>query len=164
MKRALAILLLVTGPIVAGGDRPEKAKLSADEKALLDLANKERKKEKLPGLALNPLLCKIARRHCENMAKQEKLSHELDGKKVGDRATEAGYDYRAIGENIAWSLPKEDAEAPPSPPAQIHKMWMDSKGHRENILNPKYREVGLAMVRSKKGVYYYTQVFGVRRE
>jgi uncharacterized protein YkwD len=189
MKRVLAVLLLVSGLSFAGGDRPEKVKLSADEKALLDLLNQARKKEKLAELlfaltsaasgvdsvgelkkqkmaelVLDPLLSKIARQHCGNMAKQEKMSHVLDGKRVGDRATEAGYDYRAIGENIARSSPDSNVDAAPTPPAEIHEMWMKSKGHRANILNPRYREVGLSIVRDKKGTYYYTQVFGVRRE
>ena len=164
MNRAPALLLLLTGLALAGDAKPEKVKLSPDEKALLDLLNKERKKEKLAELVPEPTLQKVARQHSENMARQEKMSHELDGKKPGDRVNEAGYNYRAMGENVAMSSPEGKGDPPASPPAVIHKNWMESKGHRENILNPKFREVGISMVRAKGGTYYYTQVFGVRRE
>ncbi len=163
MTRAAALLLVLAGLALAGGDRPAKAKLAPDEKALVDLLNKERKKEKLPELTVNAALCQAARRHSENMAKQEKMSHQLDGKGVGDRVTEAGYAWRAVGENLAKSEAEGPGDPPASPPEEIHKMWMDSKGHRENILNPKYREVGIGKARSSKGTYYYTQVFAVRQ-
>lgn len=160
-RTGLMFLLLVS--LLRAEETKPVVKLSADEKALLELLNKERKKEKLPELTVNPLLTKAARQHSENMAKQEKMSHELDGKGVGARVTDAGYDYRSVGENLAKSEP-EGEDSPPSQPADIHKMWMDSKGHRANILSPKYREIGLSVVKSKKGTYYYTQVFAVSRK
>lgn len=165
MKRTLPVLiLLLVGLATAGDDKSAKVKLSADEKTLLDLLNKERKKEKLTELIVNPLLTKAAKLHSENMAKQEKMSHELDGKGVGDRIADIGYDYRSVGENLALSEVESGDNPPPSDPADVHARWMDSKAHRDNILNGKYREVGLSVVRSNKGTYFYTQVFAVRRE
>lgn len=163
MKRCLPLLVLVSA-VAAGDDKPPKVKLSADEKALVELLNKERKKEKLAELVVDPLLCKVARKHSENMATQETCKHELDGKKVGARAADAGYDYQVIGENLAMAAAEDDTDPPAPKPAEIHQKWMDSKGHRANILNPKYREVGLSMTRSKKGTYFYTQVFATRAE
>jgi uncharacterized protein YkwD len=166
MMRALSgiIALFLFLGLAAGGEKAKEpaVKLSADEKALFELLNEARKKEKLPPLALNATLCKAARAHSENMAKQEKMEHVLDGKKPGQRVNAAGYDYRAVGENLAKA--EGDADAPAAPPADIHKGWMDSKTHKANILNPKFTEVGLAMARSKKGTYYYTQVFASPRK
>ncbi|MFO0845150.1 MAG: CAP domain-containing protein [Gemmataceae bacterium] len=163
MSRSLFCLALLLAPCLAlADDEKPEAKLSADEKALLELLNKEREKEKLPKLTVNERLMKAARAHTENMAKQEKMSHELDGKNVGERVTDAGYDWGAVAENVA----KAGAESgdPPAPPAaEIHKGWMESKGHRANILGEKYKEVGLGMVKSKKGTYFYTQVFAAPR-
>jgi uncharacterized protein YkwD len=153
-----------TPPAEKGKNTGSEVKLSADEKALVELANKARAEEKLPPLKVNALLCKAARQHTINMGKQEKMSHELDGKKVGQRVAEVGYDYRKVGENLAMSKPKTDADDPPPAPADIHKMWMESKGHRANILEPKYREIGINMGISAKGTYYYTVVFGVQRK
>jgi uncharacterized protein YkwD len=78
--------------------------------------------------------------------------------------TDAGYDWRSVGENVAKSESEDGGEAPASPPADIHKMWMESKGHRANILGEKFREVGIAVAKSKKGTYYYTQVFAAPRK
>jgi uncharacterized protein YkwD len=136
---------------------PAKVKMKADEKQLFDLLNAARAKEKLPALVPNPVLFKLARDHSANMAKQKKMAHELDGKKVKDRAKAASYDYRYIGENVAWSEDQPEMK-------EIHEGWMKSKGHRENILKEPYREVGLGIAKSSKGEYYFTQVFGVLRK
>jgi uncharacterized protein YkwD len=163
MKPTLALLFLFSVVALADDKPAAKIKLSDDEKTILDLLNQERKKEKVDELVLHPTLCKVAKQHSENMAKQEKLSHKLDDKGVAQRVTDAGYDYRSIGENLAMSEVESGDDAPPSTPKEIHQKWMESKGHRENILASKYREVGISIVRSKKGTYYYTQVFGVQR-
>ncbi len=128
-----------------------------DEKALVELLNRERARHKLAVLKVNPLLCRAARAHSENMARQEKMAHVLDGKRPGDRVAAAGYDYQRVRENLAVSL--VEPGRPPSAPEDIHKDWMNSKGHRANILDARVTEVGISMVRSKKGNWYYTQVF-----
>lgn len=162
MIRVLAGLVLLT--FLAGEKNPDEVRLSADEKALLELVNRERRKEKVPALTIQPALCRAAQGHAENMAKQEKLSHQLDGKGVGDRVSETGYDWRSVGENLAMAPAEKDGEDPPPPaPADIHKMWMESKGHRANIVNGKYTQIGLATARSKKGTYFYVQVFATPR-
>jgi uncharacterized protein YkwD len=91
------------------------------------------------------------------MAKQEKMNHVLDGKRVPQRVTAAGYDYRVVAENLA--LAEGDTDSPAPPPDDIQKNWMESKGHRANILNSRFTEIGVSAVRSKKGNWYYTQVF-----
>jgi uncharacterized protein YkwD len=153
-----------TPPADKGNDKDSGVKLTADEKALIELTNKSRAEAKLPPLKVNPLLCKVARQHNLNMAKQEKMSHELDGKKVAQRVTDAGYDYKKVGENLAQSKLIGEGDAPAPPAADIHKKWMDSKGHRANILEPKFTEIGISMVLSEKRTYFYTVVFGVPRK
>ncbi|HVS40011.1 MAG TPA: CAP domain-containing protein, partial [Gemmataceae bacterium] len=128
-------------------------KLSDDEKALLDLTNAERAKEKLPPLTANPLLFQAARAHSANMAKKGEMKHVLDGKGVEQRLDDVHYDFRKCGENIGWS---DGASL-----AEIMKGWMDSKAHRDHILEPAFTDIGIGVARSDKGEYYYTQVFGV---
>lgn len=141
-------------------DRPPvPPKKPGTPEALFDLLNQEREKEKLPKLKSSPLLVKLAQAHADNMAKQEKMAHKLDDKGVKERADDAGYDYRSIGENVAYAG-AEDPRTPEPKPADIHANWMKSKAHRDNIVSPKFTEVGLAIARSKKGNYYYAQVFG----
>jgi uncharacterized protein YkwD len=143
-------------------DKPAKVELNADLKAMLKLVNESRAKEKLEPLSLDPLLCKAAQVHNDNMIKQEKMSHILDGKRVGDRVTAAGYDYRVVAENLA--LAEGEPKDPAPDVADIHKGWMESKGHRANILNGKFTQIGMAMGRCKKGNYYYTHVFAAPRK
>jgi uncharacterized protein YkwD len=79
------------------------------------------------------------------------MSHVLDGKGPAERTKDAGYDYLNLAENVA--------EAENTPLADVMKGWMESKIHRENILNGEVTETGLGIARTEKGVYYYTQVF-----
>src|SRR5262245_13568473 len=162
IRLLLAVALLVALPLHAQDRKKPEASLGDDEKSLLSLLNKTRQKEKKTALALNKVLCAVARKHSENMAKQEKMSHVLDGKGVAQRVTAADYDYRVVAENLATA--QGNAGDPAPDPADIHKHWMDSKNHRDNILNGRFTEVGLGRAISKKGNYFYTQVFAAPRK
>lgn len=153
MRLVLAIVITLSAVSLAQ-DRPV---LGDVEQKLLDAANASRTKERLVKLTADRTLSRIALSHAENMARQEKMDHVLDGKGVAKRTTEGGYDYRVVGENLARA--PGDKDAPPPAPADIHEHWMKSEKHRANLLNPKFRHLGLAVVQSAKGTYYYCQVF-----
>jgi uncharacterized protein YkwD len=150
----VAIPFLAYEAALRADDPPAKFELSKEEKKLLELTNKEREKEKLPPLKPNPLLFKIARAHSANMAKHGKMAHELDDKNPVDRLKEGNYKYMAYGENVAYG--QENLE-------ELVKGWMDSKGHRMNILGKQFTEIGLGIARTRDGVPYFTQVFGTPR-
>jgi uncharacterized protein YkwD len=135
--------------------------LPADLKEILKLTNQARAKEKLPALTVDPILCKVAKEYSELMAKKGKMEHRLDGQGTGDRVEAAGYDYQFAAENLASATGKKDDPAPT--PAELHKNWMDSPGHRKNLLSHKVTQIGLGKARDKKGDYYYTQVFAAPR-
>ena len=156
MRMLLTSFLLLGWMVGAQGDEP-KLELTAEEKAVLELTNQERAKEKQPPLKPNPILMKIARAHSRNMAKQEKLAHELDGKKPHERAEDAGYKGAWIGENCAVG-------SDPYPPKDVMKGWMESAGHRKNLLDKKYKEIGIGAAKSASGDIYWTQVFGLPDE
>lgn len=130
-------------------------KPTKDEATLLELTNKEREKAKLPLLKANEKLFSAARKHAVNMAKQGKLLHELDGKKPADRVTEAGYRFQACGENIAFG---------PKQLSGVIEMWMNSPGHKENLLRDTFKEIGLGIGVSSDGRPYYVQVFGTEQK
>jgi uncharacterized protein YkwD len=160
MPRSVLLLFVVavsvTGLHYVAADEPKappKLELTDEEKAILELTNKARAAEKLPPLKPNAALFQAARSHSENMAKQDKLEHLLDGKRVSDRATAAGYDWMEIAENVAVA---DDAT-----PKDIVDGWLKSEGHRKNLLNPNFKEIGLGVAKNAKGEKYYTQVFGV---
>jgi uncharacterized protein YkwD len=153
LMTVLLLLLAFTTVTVADPPKDEpKVKLTEEEQAILDLTNKEREKEKLPPLKFNPVLTECARAHSKNMAKQNKFEHELDGKKPSDRVTAFGYDWSWVGENIGMS----GGNAPEA----VMRLWMNSPGHKENILKDKFEEIGIGIAKSDKGEYYFTQVFG----
>jgi uncharacterized protein YkwD len=133
-----------------------KLKLSDAEKTLLDLTNKARADKKLAPLEPNATLFQVARAHSANMAKNNEMAHELDGKNPAQRVRAAGYNFRHVGENVGWS----DG----APVAEVFKGWMDSEEHRKNLLNPDFREIGLGIARSEKGEFYYTQLLGTRKK
>ena len=156
---AAVVLVLAACSNLVGADEkkePPKLELSEEEKTLLELTNKERADKKLPPLEANPILFKVARAHAANMAKQGKMEHVLDDKNPAQRIEKAGYDYRSVGENIAWGEKGAKIDV-------IFKGWMDSKIHRENILSRKYDEIGIGLGTDDKGDIYYTQDFGKQR-
>jgi uncharacterized protein YkwD len=149
----IVCFVLVTAALEA--QQPSKKfELSQEEQKLLDLINAERKNNDLPPLKPNPLLFKVARAHSANMAEQQKMDHELDGKKPSDRLKEAGYKYAYTGENIAKGY--RDLQ-------KVVEVWMGSEFHRRNILNELFTETGIGVVRDKDGDPYYTQVFAKPR-
>jgi uncharacterized protein YkwD len=151
--------LFLLASLLSGQPPAAKDGLTPDEKKFLDLTNQERIKQKLPPLRYSPVLSKVGRAHAENMAKQAKMAHVLDGKDQFDRIKGAGYRYRFAGENVArGTLTMEEMIAG----------LMKSKGHRANILKPEYTELGIGLARGGKGpddndIIYYAQEFASPR-
>lgn len=150
-----AVLLALAAAVAPSAAQNKKHELSNDEKKLVELTNAERKKEKLPPLKINLVLSQVARKHSENMAKQNKMDHVLDDKNPLDRVKASGYRYGYVGENIAYG---ENVSL-----ETIMESWMNSPPHRKNILKKEFTEIGLGAAKSAKGVWYYTQVFGTPR-
>jgi len=119
------------------------------EREVIDKTNAARKDAGLPALTVDPTLMKAARQHSDNMAKQEKLDHVLDGKGPHDRLVDLGMQPSATGENIAQG--QESA-------VDALSTWMSSEGHKGNILNPQFTHIGVAKADGPGGPYW-TQVF-----
>lgn len=136
---------------IPAGKSVEADTLSRAETEVLRITNKERQDAGLGPLTINATLMKAARQHSANMARQRKMDHVLDEKDPSDRLRELSYRGLAWGENIAYGMPTA---------ADAMRAWMDSEGHRANILNESYNEIGLGIVTDERGVPYYTQVFG----
>jgi uncharacterized protein YkwD len=143
---------LMRGEAADPKDKP-KFKMSADEEKLVELTNAERKEHKLPPLKPNALLFAAARAHSQNQARQQKMSHILDGKGPKERIQAVGYKHSWYGENVA------SASGNRAVLTKVMQSWMDSKGHRENILKKTYTEIGIGIAKDSRGTYYYTQVF-----
>lgn len=106
---------------------------------VFEVTNSERKNNGSVILTWNDVLAKAADTKAKDMFLKQYFAHNSpEGKTPADLVSEAGYDYIKTGENLALGVFKDEDD--------LVKAWMDSPGHRENILNPKFRELGVAVV------------------
>ncbi|MBI3466489.1 MAG: TIGR03000 domain-containing protein [Planctomycetes bacterium] len=124
--------------------------LSSDERKVLELTNQEREKADLAPFKVHVKLTRAARGHSANMARQGMLAHTLDDKGPAHRIAETGYRFLHYGENVA-----EGSRTP----AEVVRLWMNSPGHRENILEPRLTQIGIGLSMDQKGRKFWTQVF-----
>lgn len=118
---------------------------------VLNLVNEERAKYNAPPLKWDDKLAKLAENHCKDMINRNFFSHNTpDGKTPFDRMKAAGISYIAAGENIA---------AGQSSPQSVMESWMNSSGHRKNILNPDFEYIGIGIVRGGSYGIYWAQEF-----
>jgi stress response protein SCP2 len=122
---------------------------------VVDRTNAERGRHGLRPLAVDQRLAAAAQAHSADMVRRGFFAHESpDGRQVWDRAVAAGYAYRKVAENIAAG--QRTAE-------EVVRGWMESPGHRANILDRDLTQIGVG--RADGGSYgvYWTQVFGTPR-
>nr|WP_267244837.1 sigma-70 family RNA polymerase sigma factor [Streptomyces sp. PR69] len=118
-----------------------------------DLVNAERAKEGCGPVSGNAQLHEAALNHSEDMAARDYFDHSSpEGTGPGERITAAGYRWSTYGENIARG--QQSA-------AKVMESWMNSPGHRANILNCSFKEIGVG-VHEAQGGPWWTQVFGAR--
>lgn len=122
--------------------------VSAYEKKVVDLVNLERKKIGLKPLTLDTKLSKVARMKSQDMKNKGYFSHTSPtyGSPF-DMMKKFGISYRTAGENIAKGQ---------TSPEQVMRSWMNSSGHRKNILNSKFTHIGVGHVMSGN---IWTQMF-----
>jgi uncharacterized protein YkwD len=133
---------------------------------VLELANQARAKPRrcgnkqfaaAPPLKLVPKLNDAAREHAQDMAKHSMLSHTgSDGSTPAVRVTHEGYAWRVVGENVASG---------PTTADEVMEGWLASPHHCENLMDPRYTDMGIAYVvdpKSDSGVYW-AQVFALPR-
>lgn len=121
---------------------------------VLDLTNVERRRAGLAPLAGSSRLGQAAQLHADQLAAANRLEHVLTGGRYPapiDRLAAAGYQWQAYAENIATGQPNA---------AAVLLSWMRSPGHRANILNAGYTELGVGYGVDGSGRPYYVQVFG----
>ena len=129
-------------PTCGGGDASEQC-------AVFAIVNQERAAQGLPAYAWDTALARAAQLHAEDMVAQDYFDHEsLDGRSFSDRTDMAGYDASPAGENIA---------AGQRSPEQVMTSWMNSPGHRNNILSERANEIGVGLYEN-----HWVQVFGRR--
>ncbi|MFJ4720237.1 CAP domain-containing protein [Streptomyces luteogriseus] len=126
--------------------------LAGTAAAVIDLTNRERTRHGLPPLSANPLLTTAAQAHSADMVARAFYAHTApDGSRPWDRAAAAGSTRRSVGENIACGQRS---------PADVVEGWMNSPGHRANILTPGFTHIGIGFAGGGRAGMYWTQLFG----
>jgi uncharacterized protein YkwD len=133
---------------------------TAEEEVLL-LVNQERESQGLVPLQLDTSLQRAARVHSKDMGDLQFFSHQspVAGREsFVDRIAEQGLkDFGSAAENIAAGpFSPEDAAA------GFMELWMNSSGHRRNILNPDLRFLGVGIYKAEDGMVYATQNFSAK--
>ena len=124
--------------------------------------NLERKKAGLPELSYDASLRSAARQHSQEMLTRGYFSHTSpvpEFRDPSDRVYRAGVSDFIVGENIAV----HSLDAPPEAiAAQLMEQWMNSPGHRANILRPEFTHMGIGVISSKDSTVKDTLIKGVR--
>ena len=121
------------------------------QKEVVRLVNVERSKRGLKELSFNTQLSNVATLKSQDMIDQNYFSHTSPtyGSPF-DMMKQFNISYRTAGENIAMGQ---------KTPAEVVNAWMNSQGHRENILNSNFTEIGVGVAKSSNGTLYWTQMF-----
>ncbi len=118
-------------------------------KELVDLVNAERAKEGLAPLTIDlkvQAAAMVRAKECE-----QRFSHTRpNGTSFSTALKEQGVSYRSSGENIAWGQRS---------PKEVMKAWMNSSGHRANIMNPNFTTIGVGYYENANGTDYWCQLF-----
>jgi len=113
----------------------------------------ERQFAPAPPLALSGTLATVAFGHAVDMAEHDYFEHrDLNGQSPADRVRAVGYREKLVGENIAYG---------PKSVEEVVQGWLDSPGHCENIMDPRFAEMGIAFEAGRSGRHglYWVQVF-----
>lgn len=137
---------------------PREPLIPADVQQVLDRTNAERTARGFAPLAYHEKLAQAAEAHAADQYSRDcvtQISHTgTDGSDTRVRIGRTGLDVRNWAENIACGQ---------RTPTQVVTAWMNSSGHRANILNPALTHIGISVSRDSDGRMYWVQVFGTPR-
>ena len=124
---------------------------SAYQQEVLNIVNKERTSRGLSALKFNAELAKVATTKSQDMIDRNYFDHNSPtyGSPF-DMMKKFGITYKSAGENIAMGQ---------KTPQEVMTAWMNSDGHRKNILNSSFTEIGIGIAKDKNGRLYWTQMF-----
>jgi uncharacterized protein YkwD len=150
---AAIVAVLLVPPAGSAGRNRGVARVSSLDSALLVQVNAFRVAHGLTALRVSPFLGAAARAHSTQMARLGYFSHNsANGSAFSSRIAtyypSRGYRSWTVGENLLWASPDVSA-------ARALKLWLASPPHRANLMNPRWREIGLAAVHATRapGVY-----------
>ncbi len=133
--------------------KPENQKPEQADKTfarqVADLVNEERAKAGLEAVTVDEKIESAALVRAKEI--ELSFSHTRpDGRSFSTVLTENGISFQSSGENIAWGQ---------SSPEEVMNGWMNSSGHRANILNPDFKKIGVGFYQNQAGRKFWTQLF-----
>jgi uncharacterized protein YkwD len=160
---ALVVFALMSvspaGAATCSGQDEASAPVATQEKTMLCLVNQARKQRGLDPLAAPPSLGRAAARKSADILRCDEFSHEACGRDFTYWIERSGYKGCRMGENIAYGGGSLGT------PRSIFRSWMNSSGHRRNILGP-YEDIGIGLqvgeLEGSGGAHVWTQQFGSR--
>lgn len=134
------------------------------ETFVVEMTNAYRRENKLGQVRINPKLNAAARKYAALLAKTREFSHTAGGTNAGDRIKAAGYDFCSYGENLAMAADSRGFASRPLAASAVTG-WINSPGHRANMVAPNVTEigVGVALVPYQYPKYVTVQLFGQPR-
>jgi len=134
----------------------EAGSYGADSEAeLVALTNQSRAAAGLRTLKVDSTLRAIARSRSKDMIERDYFSHDIPGGgNVFDLMQQEGFCFKLAGENIGWNTYPDDTAT-----AAIHQMFMDSSGHRSNILGDRWDVIGIGAYKGADGKKMWTVLF-----
>lgn len=137
---------------------PREPTAVSEVQAVVNLVNAERVARGIAPVGYHEQLAQAARAHAADQFHRDcltQLSHTgTDGSSPGDRVARTGLRVRTWGENVACGQ---------RTPEQVMTAWMNSSGHRRNILSASFTHIGVSVSRDSDGRLYWVQVFGTPR-
>ena len=130
---------------------PAPSPAGAVAQQVVELVNQQRAAAGLAPVTMHPALNSAAQGHSNDQASRNTMTHTgANRSDAGDRIAATGYPWRAWGENVASGQP--DAGA-------VVQAWMNSEGHRDNILDPRFTDIGVGLAYTATGVSFWTEDF-----
>ncbi len=134
---------------------PQTAYLSSiTSEKIIELTNKERVKNGFTPLTANQLLTKAAYEKGKEIIKNQTFNHTINGQKFSVWIKNVGYKYIYAGENLAIDFSTSEG---------VVRAWLNSPTHKENLLNPNFQEIGVAIIKDRfndHNTILVVQIFG----
>ena len=159
MSRALRfVIALWMAPSLAAS--PDALRVS---RLVVAGANEARDVAGAPSLLPDANLVRAAQGFADHLARTDRFDHDADGRTPMQRATAAGYRWCRVAENIAYEYNSRGFESEALARALVRD-WMESRGHRRNLLDARLLDTGVGIAQSAKTKRWYAvQMFGARK-
>jgi uncharacterized protein YkwD len=160
---AVALVFAITSVFSLAAPTPaaawsENAFSAASENELVALTNQSRAAAGRKALRVDSALRSIARWRSKDMIQRDYFSHDIPGYgRVFDVMSDKGYCYHVAGENIGWNNASDGTAT-----QKVHNAFMDSSGHRANILGKSWDVIGIGAYKGANGKKMWTVIFADR--